>query len=75
MWSVSFDYRGVIAAVVAAVIIWIVIILYRVLRGGAIKRVDFWKSQWKIVLFWFVVALIAAAVWYLGVKYGWWGKT
>jgi len=74
MWSISFDYRGIIAAAVAAVIIWIATILYRVARGGAIKRVDFWKSQWKITLFWFVVALVAVIIWYLGNRYGWWGR-
>lgn len=74
MWSISFEYRGIIAAAVIAVVIWIAIILFRLARGGAVKRVDFWKSQWKIVLFWFVAAVVVAAAWYVGNKYGWWGK-
>jgi len=74
MYDISFDYRGIIAAAVVAVVIWIAVILYRFGRGGAIKRVDFWKSQWKIGLFWFVVAMVAAVVWYVGNQYGWWGK-
>ncbi len=65
-----FTYKRVLALAVLAVVYWIVLILYRVGKGGAVKRVDFWKSNWKIGLFWFVTVAVVAGVWYLLNKYG-----
>lgn len=63
-------YRGVLAVVIIIILSWIALILYRVARGGAIKRVDFWKAKWKIVLFWMIIAAIVIVIWYLLNKYG-----
>lgn len=65
-----FTYKRVLALAVLAVAYWVVLILYRVGKGGVVKRVDFWKSNWKIGLFWFVAVAIVAVVWYLLDKYG-----
>lgn len=63
-------YRRVLAVISIIILGWIALILYRVGRGGAIKRVDFWKAKWKIVLFWMIVAAIVIVAWYLLNKYG-----
>jgi len=63
-------YKRIIALVVLALIVWVAIILYRVGREGVIKRIDFWKSKWKIVLFWIVIAAVAGVVLYYLNKYG-----
>lgn len=65
-----FTYKRILALAVLAVAYWVVLILYRVGKGGVVKRVDFWKSNWKIGLFWFVAVAIVAVVWYLLNKYG-----
>lgn len=65
-----FTYKRILALAVLAAAYWVVLIFYRVGKGGVVKRVDFWKSNWKIVLFWFVAVAIVAVVWYLLNKYG-----
>jgi hypothetical protein len=65
-----FTYERVLVLVVLAVVSWIILILYRVGRGGVIKKIDFWRASWKIVLFWLVVLAVVAGVSYLLHKYG-----
>ncbi len=66
----SFTYKRILALVILALIAWIVMVLYRVGREGVIKNIDFLKSKWKIVLFWFVVAALAVVVLYVMNKLG-----
>ncbi|HMB26226.1 MAG TPA: hypothetical protein VKP03_02310 [Patescibacteria group bacterium] len=65
-----FDYKKILALVILAILVWIGIVLYRVGREGLIKRVDFWKSKWKIVLFWMIVAVVVLIGWYYLDKFG-----
>jgi len=65
-----FTYQRILALTVLAAAYWVILILYRVGRGGMIKRVDFWQANWKIGLFWFVTIAIVAGGWYLFHKYG-----
>ncbi len=65
-----FTYKRILALAVLACIVWVALILYRVGRGEIIKKVDFWKSKWKIVLFWMVVALILLTALYFLNKWG-----
>ena len=65
-----FTYERILALAVLAAAYWVVLILYRVSRGGVIKKVDFWKANWKIGLFWFAIIVIVAGGWYLLHKYG-----
>lgn len=58
-------YPRLLAVVVILSAVWIVIIFYRIIREQAIKKVDFYKANWKIVLFWLVVAAIGLGVMYL----------
>lgn len=60
-----FTYKRILALVILICAFWVVLIIYRVGRGEIIKKIDFWKSKWKIVLFWFVVAVIGVFVLYL----------
>ena len=59
-----FTYKRILALAILAVLFWAGLILYRVGREEVIKKVDFWKSKWQIVLFWFVVAFTALAILY-----------
>lgn len=63
-------YKRILAIAVTAVVIWIVIILYRVSREEVIKKVDFWRAKWKIVLFWMVVVLLLCLIWYVLYRLG-----
>jgi hypothetical protein len=60
-----FTYKRTLALVVLICAFWIVLIFYRVGREKIVKNVDFWRSKWKIVLFWFVLAVLALVVLYL----------
>ncbi|MFH0779937.1 MAG: hypothetical protein V1928_03715 [Parcubacteria group bacterium] len=60
-----FTYPRLLAVVVVLLAAWIVIIFYRIIREQAVKKVDFYKANWKIVLFWLVLAALALGVMYL----------
>lgn len=67
-------YEYLIAVVVVILAFWVSLILYRVGREKVIKNVDFWRSKWKIVLFWFVILVLVLLVLYLMNRYnlgGW----
>lgn len=66
-------YEYIIAIVVAALFFWVGLILYRVGREKIIKNVDFWRSKWKIVLFWFVILVIVLLALYVINHYDLWG--
>ena len=65
-----FTYKRTLALVVLICAFWVVVILYRVGKGEGIKKVDFWRSKWKIVLFWFIIAALALVVLYVLVSLG-----
>ena len=65
-----FTYKRTLALVVLICAFWAVVIFYRVGKGEVIKKVDFWKSKWKIVLFWIIVAAFALLVLYVLVSLG-----
>ncbi|MBT5337836.1 hypothetical protein HN858_03925 [Candidatus Falkowbacteria bacterium] len=65
-----FTYKRTLALVVLICAFWVVVILYRVGKGEVIKKVDFWRSKWKIVLFWFIIAALALVVLYVLVSLG-----
>lgn len=60
----NLDYREIIAIAVIVVAAWIVLVFYRVGREEAIKKVDFWKAQWKIVLFWILALVVGVLILY-----------
>ena len=64
-----FTYRHLIAYAIIIGAVWIGVILYRVGRGDLIRRIDFWKSKWKIVLFWIVIVAIIIVAWYFLDRY------
>jgi len=66
-------YEYIIAIVVLVLVCWVGLILYRVGREKVIKNIDFWRSKWKIVLFWFVILLIILLGLYLINHYNLWG--
>ena len=68
--EIRYDY--LIAIVILALGAWVGLILYRVGREEMIKKVDFWRAKWKIVLFWFVIAVILGIGIYLMSKYDLW---
>lgn len=63
-------YKKFIAIVVIVVVVWIVWVFYNVGREKFIKKFDYIKSKWKIVLFWFIVAAVIIGGWYLLVEWG-----
>lgn len=65
-----FTYKRILALAVLAAAAWIGMILYRVGREDVIKKIDFLKSKWKIVLFWFVIAALAVFGFYVVNKLG-----
>lgn len=65
-----FTYERIIAAVIVIAVAWIILILFRVARGKVIRKADFLRSNWKIVLFWMIVATIVIAVLYFKKKWG-----
>lgn len=65
-----FSDKMILSLIVLICVFWVGLILYRVGRGELIQKVDFWKSKWKIVLFWFIVAAIAILVLYVLDKFG-----
>lgn len=64
-----FQYKYILSFVIILLAAWIALIFYRVIREKLILKVDFWKSNWKIVLFWFIVAALAIGAWYVLQKY------
>jgi len=62
-------YQKLIALVGIICAVWIIYVFYGVLREKAIWKYDFWRSKWKIALFWFIVAAVIAVGWYLIDKY------
>ncbi|MBI5076855.1 hypothetical protein HZB94_00535 [Candidatus Falkowbacteria bacterium] len=64
------NYKKILAGAALVVAYWVGLILYRVYRGEIIQKVDWWKSKWKIVLFWIVIALLALLVIYSLDKFG-----
>jgi len=58
-------YEYTIAIVVIAVVFWTGLIIYRVGREKVIKNVDFWRSKWKIVMFWFIILAVIALALYV----------
>jgi len=51
-------YKKIIFAIVVILAIWIIYVFYSVGRETFIKKFDHIRSQWKIVLFWFVIIVI-----------------
>jgi hypothetical protein len=66
---IEISYEEFIALVIAIVIAWIIIVFYRVGREGVIKKLDFWRAKWKIVLFWFVILAIVISIMVLFKRY------
>ena len=66
-------YEYLIAIVVLALAFWVGLIFYRVGREKVIKNIDFWRSKWKIVLFWFVILVVVLLALYLINRYDLWG--
>jgi len=64
------DYKKMIAVIVIILAVWVIVIFYRVGREGVIRKLDYWRARWKIVLFWFVVAVVAVLASYYLHKYG-----
>ena len=62
-------YEYLIALIVVALTFWVGLILYRVGREKVIKNIDFWRSKWKIVLFWFIILVVILLVWYIINRY------
>lgn len=60
-----FTYDRIIALAILTVIYWVILILYRVGKGEVVQKVDYWKSRWKIILWWLVIVVIGFAVLYL----------
>lgn len=58
-------YPRIFALIIIVIALWILLILYRVFREPAIKKVDFYQAHWKIVLFWLVIAALAIGIMYL----------
>jgi len=57
-------YKKIIAIIVFVIAIWIAWVFYQVIREKSIKRWDYIRSKWKILLFWFVVLAIVLIVLY-----------
>jgi len=66
-------YEYIIAVIVLALIFWVALILYRVGREKIIKNIDFWRSKWKIVLFWFIILVLVLLLLYVINRYELWG--
>jgi uncharacterized membrane protein len=64
------NYKRILAIAVLVAAYGIGLILYRVGRGELVQKVDWWKSKWKIALFWFVIALLALAALYVLDRFG-----
>lgn len=64
------NYKRILAVVALVAAYGVGLVLYRVGRGEIIQKIDWWKSKWKIVLFWIVIALLALAVLYALDKLG-----
>ena len=64
------NYKRILAIAVLVAAYGIGLILYRVGRGELVQKVDWWKSKWKIALFWFVIALLAMAALYVLDRFG-----
>ena len=54
--EIRYDY--LIAVIILILLSWIGLVFYRVGREEVIKKIDFWRSKWKIVLGWLVIAVI-----------------
>lgn len=63
--SMEIRYDYLIAVIVLILAFWVGLILYRVGREGVIKKIDFWRAKWKIVLFWIVIAALVLLGLYL----------
>ena len=68
--EIRYDY--LIAIIILVLGAWAGLILYRVGREGVIKKIDFWRAKWKIVLFWFVIAVVVGIGIYFMSKYDLW---
>lgn len=68
--EIRYDY--LIAIIILVLLVWVGIIFYRVGREGVIKKIDFWRAKWKIVLFWMIIAAIVFLGLYLMNKYNLW---
>ncbi len=68
--NISSEY--ILAIVVVVLLFWVGLIMYRVGREKVIKNVDFWRSKWKIVLFWLIVLVLVLLVLYVLNRYDLW---
>ncbi|MFA6537371.1 MAG: hypothetical protein WCT18_03135 [Patescibacteria group bacterium] len=63
------NQRTVLAVIIILAVYWIAVVLFRVVREKSILQTDFWKSKWKIVLFWFIFFALVVTAWYFYQKY------
>ena len=63
-------YKKIIAVILIVLAAWILYVFYNVGREKFIKKFDYIKSKWKIVLFWMILAAIVIVGWYYLSKWG-----